>query len=155
MKANPKLIEALNEILSGELTAVNQYFIHAKMCDNWGFKRIAEINRKASIDEMKHADRLIERILQLEGVPAMRLGKVKVGEKVMEQLKLDRDLEREAISRLNNTIALAVELSDNATREGLEDMLTSEEEHVHWIETQIELVKQIGEANYLTLQVHS
>lgn len=155
MKGNSKLIAALNEILASELTGVNQYFIHSKMCSNWGFQRLAENHRKASLDEMKHAEELIERILHLEGAPVLRLGKVKVGEKVVEQLKLDRDLEAEAVGRFNQTIALAVEVEDNGTREELEQMLTSEEDHLHWLESQLELVKQIGEANYLAQQIRS
>ena len=155
MKGNAKLIEALNEILTGELTAINQYFIHAKMCANWGYHRLAHENREESTDEMKHADRVIERILFLDGVPNMqRLDKVRVGETVLEQLKLDLKLEETAIPRLNKTIALAVEVGDNTTRELLEDILKSEEEHVDWLEAQLELIKQVGEQNYLAQQIH-
>jgi len=155
MKGNAKLLEALNEILTGELTAINQYFIHAKMCDNWGYERLAHKNREESISEMKHADELIERILFLEGVPNMqRLDKVRVGETVPEQLKLDLGLERVAIPRFNKSIALAVDVGDNTTRELLEDMLTSEEDHVNWLEAQLELIKQVGEQNYLAQQIH-
>src|SRR5436853_7656011 len=114
MKGNAKLIEALNEVLTGELTSINQYFVHAKMCENWGYKRLAAANRKESISEMKHADELIDRILFLEGVPnVQRLGKVKVGETVPEQLQLDHALELEAVGRLNKAIALAVDVHDN------------------------------------------
>jgi bacterioferritin len=155
MKGNAKLIEALNEILTGELTSVNQYFVHAKMCENWGYHRLAEAVRKESIEEMKHADDLIERILYLDGVPnVQRLGKIRVGETVPEQLKLDYKLETEAIPRLNNAIALAVEVGDNGTRELLEDILTSEEEHVEWLEAQFALLEQVGEQNYLAQQIH-
>jgi len=155
MKGNAKLIELLNEILTGELTGINQYFIHAKMCANWGFKRLAHANRQESIEEMKHADQLIERILDLEGVPnVQRLGKVKVGETVSEQLSLDRALEVEAVKRLNQAIELAVGVHDNCTRELLEKMLVSEEEHLVWLETQLELIKQVGEQNYLAQQMH-
>ncbi len=155
MKSNKKIIEALNEILTGELTAINQYFIHAKMCANWGLQRLAEANRKESIGEMKHADEIIERILFLEGVPNMqRLHKVRVGENVPEQLDLDLKLELEAIPLLNKTIALAVELGDNGTRELLEEILTSEEEHVDWLEAQLGLIKSIGIENYLAQQIH-
>ncbi len=154
MKGNAKLIEALNEVLSGELTSINQYFIHAKMCQNWGYKRLAERTRKEAIDEMKHADEVIERILFLDGIPNMqRLGKVKVGETVPEQLKLDHALELEAVSRLNKAIALAVEVGDNGSRELLEGILTSEEEHIDWLEAQLELIKQVGEQNYLSEQM--
>lgn len=155
MKGNAKIIEALNEILTGELTAINQYFIHAKMCGNWGYHRLEHQNRDESIDEMKHADRVIERILFLDGVPNMqRLEKVRVGETVHEQLKLDLKLEETAIPRLNKSIALAVEVGDNTTRELLEDILKSEEEHVDWLEAQLELIKQVGEQNYLAQQIH-
>jgi len=155
MKGNRELIEALNEILTGELTAINQYFIHAKMCANWGYRRLAHVNREESIGEMKHADELIERILYLEGVPnVQRLGKVRVGETVSEQLKLDYALEKEAIPRLNAAIGLAVKVKDNGTRELLEEILTSEEEHVDWLEAQMELIKQVGEQNYLAQQIH-
>ena len=154
MKGNAKVIEALNDILTGELTGINQYFIHAKMCENWGYERLAEVNKKESIGEMKHADELIERILFLEGVPNLqRLGKVKVGERVAEQLKLDRDLELDAVAKLNKAIELCTEVGDNGTRELLEDVLESEEEHVDWLETQLELIKQVGEENYLAQQM--
>jgi len=155
MKGNAKLIEALNDVLTAELTGINQYFVHAKMCENWGYKRLEEAQRKEATDEMKHADEIIERILYLEGVPNMqRLEKVKVGETVPEQLKLDHTLEVEAVARLNRAIELAVEVHDNGTRELLEDILTSEEEHVNWLEAQLELIKQVGEQNYLSEQMH-
>ena len=155
MKGNAKLIEALNDVLTAELTGINQYFVHAKMCENWGYQRLEEANHKEAIDEMKHADELIERILFLEGVPNMqRLGKVKIGETVPQQLKLDHSLEVEAVTRLNKAIGLAVEVEDNGTRELLEKILTSEEEHVNWLEAQLELIKQVGEQNYLSEQIH-
>lgn len=155
MKGNAKVIEALNEILTGELTAINQYFVHAKMCANWGYERLAHKIREESLGEMKHADILIERILFLEGVPNMqRLEKVRVGETVAEQIKLDLKLEETAVARLNKAIALAVEVADNASREILEDILKSEEEHIDWLEAQLELIKQVGEQNYLAQQIH-
>jgi bacterioferritin len=124
------------------------------MCDNWGYDRLAHKIRDESISEMKHADELIERILFLEGVPNMqRLDKVRVGETVPEQLKLDLKLEGVAIPRLNKTIAQAVELGDNTTRELLAKILESEEEHVDWLEAQLELIKQVGEQNYLAQQI--
>jgi bacterioferritin len=154
MKGNAKLIEAFNEILTGELTGINQYFIHAKMCQNWGYKRLADKNRHESVEEMKHADELIERILFLEGVPNIqRLGKVKVGESVPEQLALDLALEMEAVARLNKGIALAVEVGDNTSRDLLEHVLVSEEEHIDWLEAQLELIKQVGAENYLAQQI--
>jgi bacterioferritin len=154
MKGNAKLIEALNEILTGELTAINQYFVHAKMCDNWGYERLAHKVREESISEMKHADELIERILFLEGIPNLqRLDKVRVGETVVEQLKLDLKLEEAAVPRFNKAIGLAVEVADNTTRELLARMLKSEEEHVDWLESQLELISQVGEQNYLAQQI--
>ena len=154
MKGNARVIESLNEILTGELTAINQYFIHAKMCANWGFERLALKNREESIGEMKHADSIIERILFLDGVPNMqRLEKVRVGETVHEQLKLDLKLEEVAIARLNKAIAQAVDAADNTTRELLEEILVSEEDHVDWLEAQLGLIKQVGEQNYLSQQI--
>jgi len=154
MKGSQKVIELLNEVLTGELTAINQYFIHAKMCSNWGFMRLGSKIRAESIDEMKHADELIERILFLDGVPnVQRLGKVNVGETVVEQFKLDSSLEHDAIKRLRDGIALCREEKDEVSADMLEHILTSEEEHVDWLETQLELVKQVGEANYLSQQI--
>ena len=154
MKGNAKLIAMLNDVLTGELTGVNQYFVHAKMCENWGYKRLADANRKESIGEMKHADELIERILYLEGVPNLqRLGHVGVGETVPEQLKLDHALEVEAVGLLNKAVELAVAVHDNGTRELLEKILTSEEEHIEWLEAQLEQIAQIGEKHYLAQQI--
>jgi len=154
MKGNKKMIEALNDILTGELTGVNQYFVHYKMCENWGYERLAKKSKDESIGEMKHADDLIERVLFLGGVPnVQRLWKVNVGETVPEQLKLDLQAEQVAIPRLNNAIALAVDVGDNTTRDLLEDILESEEEHVDWLESQLELIKQVGEQNYLAQQI--
>ncbi|HEY8513965.1 MAG TPA: bacterioferritin [Candidatus Binatia bacterium] len=154
MKGNKKIIDALNEILTGELTAINQYFVHYKMCDNWGYKRLAKKNYEESIGEMKHADDLIERILFLEGVPNMqRLFKVSVGETPAEQLRLDLALELEAQKRFNQTIELCVQLGDNGTREMLDDMLESEEEHIDWLESQLTLIEQVGEKMYLAQQI--
>lgn len=155
MKGNAKVIEALNEVLTAELTAINQYFIHAKMCENWGYERLYEHTRHEAIEEMKHADDLIERILFLEGLPNMqRLAKLKVGESVPEQFKVDHALELDAVARLNKAIELAVEVHDNGTRELLEEILTSEEAHIDWLEAQMELIKQVGEQNYLSEQIH-
>ncbi len=155
MKGNKKVIELLNDVLTGELTSVNQYFVHAKMCRNWGYLGLAARVKKESIDEMKHADDLIERILYLEGVPNLqRLYKVNVGETVPEQLKLDRQVEMDAVARLNKGIALCIEVGDNGSRELLANILVSEEEHLDWLETQLSLVASIGEAHYLAQQVH-
>lgn len=154
VKGNSKLIDSLNEILTQELTGINQYFVHSMMCENWGYQRLASKIRKESMGEMKHAEELVERILHLGGVPNLqRLDKIKVGEKVPEQLKLDMDLEAAAVARLNKAVALAVEHGDNVTREMLEGMLKSEDDHLHWLETQLELLKQVGEHNYLAQQI--
>jgi bacterioferritin len=154
MKGSKKVVDALNEVLSAELVGINQYFLHARMCKNWGFLRIAEVDYKESIDEMKHADELVERILFLEGLPNLqKLGRVRVGQSVPEQLALDRDLEVEAVARLNRAIALCVAESDNTSRDLLEDMLESEEEHLDWLETQLGLIKQLGEKTYLAEQL--
>jgi bacterioferritin len=154
MKGNKKILEFLNDVLTGELTSVNQYFVHAKMCENWGYRALAARVKKESIEEMKHADGLIERILYLEGVPNLqRLYKVNVGETVPEQLKLDRQLEVDAVARLNKGIALCTDVGDNGTRELIEHILVSEEEHLDWLETQLHLLASIGEAHYLAQQV--
>lgn len=154
MKGDAKLIDALNDILTAELTGINQYFIHAKMCSNWGYKRLADVHRSESIEEMKHADELIERILFLDGVPNMqRLEKVRIGEAVKEQLELDLALEMSAVARLNDAIALAVSVKDNATRELLARILVDEQEHIDWIEAQLSQIEQMGIENYLTVQV--
>jgi bacterioferritin len=155
MQAPPQIIELLNEVLTAELTAVNQYFGHSRMQRNWGFERLAEHSYDESIDEMKHADSLIERILYLEGMPNLqRLGSVRLGEDPIEQLRLDLELEREAVERFNRGIALAVELGDNGTRSLLEHMLRSEEEHVDWLETQLDAVERLGTELYLSQQLH-
>jgi bacterioferritin len=154
VQGNPEIIELLNEVLTGELTAINQYFAHAKMQENWGYAHLAEHTQAESIEEMKHADKLIERVLFLDGVPNLqRLAPLHVGETVPEQLRLDLALEAEAIPRLNDGIAKAVAVGDNGTRELLEEILVNEEEHVDWLETQLTLLGQIGEAHYLAQQV--
>jgi bacterioferritin len=150
MKGSDKVIDLLNEVLTAELTAINQYFIHAKMCLNWGFNSLASKVRAESIDEMKHADQLIERILFLEGVPNLqRLGKINVGETVKEQFEVDLQLEYAAVDRLRNGIALCRDEKDEVSRDMLEHILEGEEEHADWLETQLELIKTIGEQNYL------
>ena len=154
MKGNDKVIQTLNDVLTAELTSINQYFIHAKMCQNWGYNKLAKKIRDESIDEMKHADKLIERILFLEGVPnVQRLNKVNVGETVREQFELDLKLELDAISRFNTGVALARDVGDNASRELLERMLISEEEHTDWLETQLSLITQLGEQMYCAQQL--
>ena len=154
MQGHKDVLELLNDVLTAELTAINQYFVHAKLCRHWGYERLAHRSRDESIDEMKHADQIIDRILYLDGVPNMqRLSKVNVGETVPEQLHLDHELERTAIDRLNKGVALCVGLGDNGTRELLAHILVSEEEHADWLETQLELIKQVGEAHYLSQQI--
>jgi len=154
MKGHDDVITLLNEILTAELTAINQYFIHARMCENWGYERLWKKVREESIGEMRHADRLIARILYLEGVPnVQRLGKVNVGQTVPEQLRLDLDLERAAVTALNSGIERCRSLADNGSRELLEEILVSEEEHINWIEAQLELIRQAGEGNYLAQQI--
>jgi bacterioferritin len=156
MQGRPEIIELLNEVLTAELTAVNQYFGHARMQRNWGYGSLADRTYHESIDEMKHADSLIERILFLEGTPNLqRLGPVRLGEDPVEQLRLDLEAEREAVDRFNRGIAQCVEMGDNGTRELLADMLTSEEDHVDWLETQLSLVAALGEQLYLSEQMGS
>jgi bacterioferritin len=155
MQGDAEIIEILNDVLTAELTAINQYFIHAKLCDHWGYNRLAEKIREESIDEMKHADDLIERILFLDGMPNMqRLYPIRVGETVPEQFELDLELEYAAVKRFNEGIAASVTAGDNTTRAMLEEMLVSEEDHVDWLETQQEAIRQIGEANYLAQQLY-
>ena len=152
--ADPKIIEILNDVLCSELTAINQYFLHAEMCADWGYERLYKKVRKESIDEMKHAEKLIERILFLNGVPnVQKLGRIRIGETVDEQLKSDLALEHEALPRLNEGIKVCTELGDNGTRALLESILTSEEEHVDWLEAQLDQIDQIGLGNYLAQQV--
>ena len=156
MQGDPEVIEFLNEALTAELTAINQYFIHAKMCENWGYERLAKKNYDESIDEMKDAEKVIERILYLEGVPNLqRLGSVLVGETVPEQHRLDLDLERAAIERYNRGVELARSKSDNGSAELLEDLLVDEEAHADWLEGQINLIEQVGLENYLAQQIRS
>jgi bacterioferritin len=156
MEGDVDIIELLNEVLTGELTAINQYFLHAKMCDNWGYKRLGEKVRDESIEEMKHAEALIERILYLEGVPNLqRLGTLRIGETVLEQLQSDLAVEQDALERLRDGIALCLTKGDHGSRELLESILTDEEEHVDWLETQLETIRQIGIEHYLAQHLHS
>ena len=154
MQSTPEIIELLNDVLSAELTAINQYFIHYKMLENWGYKRLADHGKDESFGEMKHAEELIERILYLEGVPNMqRLFPVKVGETVPEQIKAELETEKEAIARL----AVGIEQcrrTDEGTRLLLEHILHDEEEHADWLETQLSMISDIGEGLYLNAQIH-
>ncbi|HSN30330.1 MAG TPA: bacterioferritin [Kofleriaceae bacterium] len=154
MKGNDDVLKLLAQLLMNELTAINQYFIHSKMCENWGYERLGQKLRAESIDEMKHADQVISRILFLEGVPNLqRLNKLRVGETPKEQLESDLQLEYAAIGFLNQGVATCREVGDNASRELFERILVSEEAHTDWIETQLELMRQIGEQNYLAQQI--
>jgi len=154
MKGDPQIIDALNEILTAELTAINQYFIHARMCSNWGYKRLAEKKREESIEEMKDAQAIMDRLLYLEGVPNMqRLNPVRVGEDAIEQHRLDLDLEVAAVARLNKAIALCRDKGDNGTRDLLAHILEGEEKAVDWLETQLHLVSQLGKELYLAEQM--
>ncbi|HEX7928295.1 MAG TPA: bacterioferritin [bacterium] len=155
MKDKAKIIELLNRVLTGELTSINQYFLHAEMCKNWGYDRLYGAIRKESIEEMKHAEEVMERILFLEGLPnVQRLNKINVGETVPEQFKSDLALEMEAVAMLREGIALATSAMDHNTRHLLEEILEDEEAHIDWIESQLELIKQVGEQNYLAQQIH-
>ena len=154
MQRDAAIIELLNEVLTAELTSVNQYFVDSKMLANWGYEPLAKHYYDESIDEMKDADKLIERILFLEGMPNMqRLSTVRVGETVPEKLQLALDLEYESIQRLNLGIAKCFESGDNGTRELLEHILEGEEAHADWLETQLGLIDQLGETNYLAQQL--
>ncbi|MBL90750.1 MAG: bacterioferritin [Myxococcales bacterium] len=154
-KTTQDVLDVLNEVLTGELTAINQYFIHAKMCGDWGYDKLHQKVRHESIDEMKHAEALMERILYLGGIPnVQRLGKINVGETVEEQLKLDLALENEAVPRLRDGINICVRDNDFGSRSLLEGILVSEEEHIDWLEAQLELIDQIGINNYLSQQIH-
>jgi len=154
MKGNPKLIEALNQVLTGELTAINQYFLHSRMCRNWGFHRLAKHAYDESIGEMKHADEIIERILYLDGVPNMqKYMKINVGQTVPEQHQYDLALEKDAVARLNQGVELCRVKEDNGTRALLEKILRDEEEHVDWLESQLLQIQDIGLPNYLSQQI--
>jgi bacterioferritin len=154
MQSTPEIIELLNDVLTAELTAINQYFIHYKMQENWGYKRLADKGKQESFGEMKHAEELIERILYLEGVPNMqRLGPVKVGETVPEQLKAELETEKEAITRLAAGIEQC-RRTDEGTRLLLEEILDDEEDHADWLETQLSIIDDIGDNLYLNAQIH-
>ncbi|MBW2270696.1 MAG: bacterioferritin [Deltaproteobacteria bacterium] len=155
MQGNPQIIEALNEVLSTELAAINQYFIHHKLCAGWGYQRLSDKKRSESIAEMKDAEVLIERILYLDGVPnVQRMKPVRVGEDPVEQHRLDLVVETEAIERLNQAIALCRDKADNGTRELLENILDGEEESADWLETQLHLIDEIGKERYLAQMIH-
>ncbi|EMY61564.1 bacterioferritin [Leptospira terpstrae] len=150
MKGKKEVIDILAEVLTAELTAINQYFIHAKLCKNWGYLELADYLRKESIEEMKHADEIIERILYFDGIPDLqKYSKINVGQSVPEMLDHDLQLEYGAVERLNRGIDICVAAKDNGTRELLEKILVSEEEHIDWIETQKSIIESISIQNYL------
>lgn len=155
-KASSKqeIIDLLNEVLCAELTAINQYFLHSKLCGHWGYDVLDKVTRTQSIGEMKHADILSDRILYLGGMPNLqKLGKIFVGESVREQMELDKKLEHDAIDRLNHGIALCTESGDHGTRLLLESILASEEAHYDWLDKQLQLISSLGEANYLAQKI--
>ena len=154
MRGNPKVIVELNAALKEELTAISQYFLHAEMCENWKYEKLASFIKKQSIDEMKHAEVLIERILFLDGTPNMtELLHLKVGQNVREQLENDLKLELDAVEMYNNSIRIAREEGDNASRELFEKLLADEEMHVDWLEAQVHQMKEIGYERYLSQQI--
>ena len=154
MQGSPEVIEFLNEALIAEITAVNQYFAQAKLCENWGWKRLAQHFREESIDEMRDAEKLMDRILLLEGLPNLqRLGRVMVGETVPEQLEFSRALEEDAVDRYRRGVALTLEHGDAGSRELLEHLLVGEEEHLDWLETQQRVIEDIGVERYLQSQL--
>jgi bacterioferritin len=154
MKGNDEVIEVLDAVLSAELTAVNQYVIHARMCQNWRYKRLAEFTLKESIEEMKHAQAVIDRILYFDGAPNMqKYMKISVGATVKEQFQVDLQLEYDAVKRLNAGIEVARAKDDNGTRALLEEILTDEEEHIDWLEAQLRQIQDMGLENYLAQQL--
>lgn len=155
MKGHPQVVQMLNEVLVAEITSVNQYFLAAKIAHHRGYERLGHRVYKESLEEMKHSEKLIERVLYLDGLPnVQKLDKVKVAESSVEQLRLDLDGERRGLERLNRGIKLARDHHDNGTAELLEGLLTSAEGHVEWLETQLGLVKELGEEQYLAQQLH-
>lgn len=154
MKGNAKVLESLNEVLTGELTAINQYFLHSAMCKDWGYKRLAQYVYKESIDEMKHAQKLVDRILFLEGLPNLqKLDKLTIGQTVPEQIQADLGFEQKAVERLRRGIQACFEAADHTTRELFEHILEDEEAHIDWLESQQHLMSEIGVENYLAQQL--
>jgi bacterioferritin len=155
MKGNDRVLKLLNESLKAELTAINQYFLHSSMCQNWGYLRLAKKQRDESIGEMKHAEELLERILFLEGQPNMTdLYPIKIGSNVKQQFDNDLSLELDAVKQLNGAIKTATDVGDNASRQLFERILVDEEEHVDWLEAQLGMIKEMGLETYLSQQMH-
>jgi bacterioferritin len=155
VKGDPKVIAVLNEVLKAELTAINQYFLHAEMCENWGYEKLAKHTRKESIEEMQHAEKLMERILYLDGTPNMSdYFKINIGQNVKAQIENDLQVEYTAVKRLNKGVETCVEKGDNGSRELLEGILTDEEEHIDWLEAQLHAISEMGIENYLAQQLH-
>jgi bacterioferritin len=155
VKGNAKVIAVLNEVLKAELTAINQYFLHAEMCENWGYEKLAKHTRAESIEEMQHAEKLMERILLLDGTPNMSdYFKINIGQNVRAQLQNDLNVEYDAVKRLNKGIATCVDLGDNGSRDLLEEILTDEEGHIDWLEAQLHAIDEMGIENYLAQQLH-
>jgi len=154
MKGDPKVIDFLNQVLKAELTAINQYFLHAEMCENWGYERLAKLIRKESIEEMQHAEKLIERILYLDASPNMSdYFKINIGQTVEQQYKNDVQLEYDAVKRLNDGIQLCIAQNDGGSRELAEKILSDEEHHIDWLEAQLHAIDEMGYQNYLAQQL--
>ena len=153
MKAKEGVLDRLNDLLSAELTSINQFFLHAEMCRSWGYERLCEKIRARSVDEMKDAEELIKHILYLEGKPSMTLGKLTVGESVSDQFQVDLKLETDTLNRLRESITHCAKVGDYTTRSILERMIEDEESHIDWIETQLDTIKQVGLQNYLAEQI--
>ena len=153
MQGNPQVIALLNEALKEELTAINQYFLHAEMCENWRYGRLGGLIKKQSIGEMKHAEALMERILFLDGMPSMKPLELTIGKNVQEMLQSDLDLEVSAVKAYNAAIQIAVEQKDNGSRDLLVVLLKDEEDHVDWLEAQMHQIKELGYERYLTMQM--
>lgn len=156
MKGDAKVLAILNEVLKAELTAINQYFLHAEMCENWGYEKMAKHTRKESIEEMRHAEKLMERILYLDGTPNMSdYFKINIGQNVVQQFKNDLQLEYDAVKRLNNFILECDKLKDGGSRELFEHILVDEEEHIDWLEAQLHAIDEMSIENYLAQQLHA
>lgn len=154
MKGDPKVLEYLQEVLTAELTAINQYFLHAEMLENWGYERLAKITRKESIEEMRHAEALLHRMLYLDGSPNMaRLFDLHIGQNVKQMFQNDLNLEYQAVPRLNKAIQAAVEAGDNGSRDLFESILKDEEHHVDFLEAQLHMIQEMGYENYLAQQI--